>query len=222
MRRAVLLSLVLHALVAALLLLSFFRAPEFRVQVGAGGPALTLEREAAPATHPITIRKAETVAHAPVIPRPTVAATEPKAVPVLAAKFKPHPLSAAAPPPAVASMAAFSAHPPSVRHAATANREAGAEISAQPEYLDNPAPEYPPEAQEAREQGTVLLLVEVEIDGRAGRLSIARSSGYPDLDAEAVRTVKRWRFRPATLGGLALVSQVEVPIQFHLTAAGPA
>ena len=60
-----------------------------------------------------------------------------------------------------------------------------------------PAPTYPPESLRAQEQGTVLLLIEVDSDGHVGRVTITESSGYRRLDQAAVEAVKQfWYFGP--------------------------
>jgi protein TonB len=39
-------------------------------------------------------------------------------------------------------------------------------------------------------------------DGKVGEVKVSRSSGYPRLDASAMREAKRsWRFLPAKSGG---------------------
>jgi periplasmic protein TonB len=85
------------------------------------------------------------------------------------------------------------------------------------EYLDNPAPIYPPAARRLREQGRVVLLVEVAPDGLPRQVNLAASSGSPRLDEAALDAVRRWRFVPARKGSTAVPAQVLVPIVFGLT-----
>jgi periplasmic protein TonB len=85
------------------------------------------------------------------------------------------------------------------------------------EYLDNPAPIYPPAARRLHEQGRVLLLVEVAPDGMPRQVNLATSSGSPRLDEAALAAVRRWRFVPARKGSSAVPAQVLVPIVFGLT-----
>jgi protein TonB len=67
-------------------------------------------------------------------------------------------------------------------------------------------------------EGVVLLDVLVAPDGRAAEVRLARSSGHPQLDDSAVRTVReRWRFIPARRAGAAVESRVTVPIRFRLS-----
>jgi protein TonB len=84
-------------------------------------------------------------------------------------------------------------------------------------YLSNPKPDYPSEAREMRQQGVVMLSVEVDAEGRASDVSLSRSSGYPLLDHAALDAVRRWRFEPAEAGGLPVSSRVEIPVRFSLS-----
>ena len=82
--------------------------------------------------------------------------------------------------------------------------------------LDNPTPVYPALSRRLGEQGQVLLQVEVGTDGRAHKVAVKRSSGYPRLDHAALETVRRWTFIPARLSRLAIAASVLVPISFSL------
>jgi protein TonB len=88
--------------------------------------------------------------------------------------------------------------------------------SAAPDYLHNPPPEYPEDARLSRQQGVVLLLVDVSQDGGVLKVSLQRSSGYRRLDDAALRVAKAWKFKPATVAGQPIRSQVEVPVRFKL------
>ncbi len=68
-----------------------------------------------------------------------------------------------------------------------------------------------------RQQGVVMVNVEVGTDGHAGDVSVSRTSGYPLLDNAAARAVRRWIFEPARAGSLPVPSQVEVPVRFSLS-----
>lgn len=83
-------------------------------------------------------------------------------------------------------------------------------------YLHNPAPEYPFQARRLREQGTVMLRVEVSTDGGALQVLIEHTSGWPALDHAALAVVRRWRFEPAREGHTAVAAWVLVPIEFDL------
>lgn len=84
------------------------------------------------------------------------------------------------------------------------------------DYLSNPKPAYPPLSQRLGEQGTVVLKVRVEPDGRAGEVQLEQSSGFARLDKAAVDAVRRWHFAPARRGAEAISSWVRVPMPFSL------
>lgn len=84
-------------------------------------------------------------------------------------------------------------------------------------YRSNPRPIYPPEARRNRQEGEVLLNVEVSAEGRPTDVSLKRTSGYPLLDQAAIEVVRqRWAFEPATAAGSRMTAHVEVPIRFQL------
>lgn len=83
-------------------------------------------------------------------------------------------------------------------------------------YLNNPKPPYPRMAVRLRIEGTVLLLVQVLPDGRAGTVQVMKTSGNDLLDDSALKTVKTWRFTPARKDGVITSAYVRVPIIFSL------
>lgn len=87
-----------------------------------------------------------------------------------------------------------------------------------PDYLNNPPPRYPEGSRLAGEQGVVLVRAVVGSSGDVRRVSMARSSGYPALDRAALEAVERWKFRPASAAGIAMDSDVAVPVRFELHA----
>ena len=85
------------------------------------------------------------------------------------------------------------------------------------EYASAPAPNYPRDAIRRNLQGTVMLQVLVDVDGKPLEVSVQRSSGHGVLDREAVRHVLRhWTFRPAMKDGRAVQAIGIVPIDFRL------
>lgn len=73
-----------------------------------------------------------------------------------------------------------------------------------------PKPTYPAQAKRGGQTGTVVIEFTVDTSGRVISAYAKSSSGWPLLDAEAVRTVRRWTF-PA--GG---VMKLQRPIVFQL------
>jgi protein TonB len=85
------------------------------------------------------------------------------------------------------------------------------------EYAQAPAPTYPRAALRAGVEGTVLLQVLVDVDGRPLQVEVNRSSGDRRLDVVAREQVLRhWRFHPAMRDGHAVQAIGLVPINFNL------
>lgn len=83
-------------------------------------------------------------------------------------------------------------------------------------YLNNPRPAYPMAARRMGWEGRVVLNVEVLAEGSCGDASVYQSSGHEVLDNAALRTVKGWRFVPASRAGRPTTQWFKVPIQFSL------
>lgn len=147
-----------------------------------------------PAMQPAPRRPAPAAAPASAAPLP--AQTVPADTPRATAETRPSP----APAPEEAQAAPPDARPVDISTA----------------YLHNPRPEYPAMSRRLGEQGRVLLQVRVGADGRVLELEVARSCGFPRLDAAARRSVAAWRFVPATVNGTAIESSVLVPVVFSL------
>lgn len=83
-------------------------------------------------------------------------------------------------------------------------------------YLNNPRPAYPMAARRMGWEGRVVLNVEVLAEGSCGDVNVFQSSGHDVLDNAALRTVKGWRFVPASRAGHPITQWFKVPIQFSL------
>ncbi|WP_052452526.1 energy transducer TonB [Noviherbaspirillum autotrophicum] len=83
-------------------------------------------------------------------------------------------------------------------------------------YLQNPAPVYPRLARKSREEGKVLLLVQVSASGEADNVQLKQTCGFPRLDEAAMDAVRKWRFIPARRGAESVAASVVVPIVFRL------
>ena len=79
-----------------------------------------------------------------------------------------------------------------------------------------PAPRYPADALRNQESGTVLLRVEVGVDGVPTAVDVVRSSRSRSLDRAAGEAVRQWRFRPAQRNGQPVAGTVQVPVSFNL------
>jgi len=88
-------------------------------------------------------------------------------------------------------------------------------ISLSTEYA--PAPKYPALSLRNGEQGTVLLLVMVGADGRPIEVTLKKSSGFRELDRNAIKHVlATWRFHPAMHDGIAIPALALVPVNYTL------
>jgi protein TonB len=86
-------------------------------------------------------------------------------------------------------------------------------------YAYSPKPEYPDSARKEGREGTVVLRVLVDEEGRSKSLELNRSSGFEALDRAALNTVRHWRFNAARYGDQPIESWVRIPIDFRLTDA---
>lgn len=78
-------------------------------------------------------------------------------------------------------------------------------------------PSYPATARGLGVEGTTLLRVLVQDDGRVGEVRVQKSAGHPDLDRAAADAVRQWRFDPARRGDAAVAVWVLLPVEFHLS-----
>jgi len=189
--RATLLGLVLVA--HAVALLALLRNPQRAAATNVGSTILVSIREAvpiSPATVPIKVEWRE----------PPIVVPEPEVLIVLPVE-QPLQVSSLPAQPSVQP-------PPDVRERPRMVTPA--------DYLRPPAPRYPLLARQARQQGTVLLLVWIDTDGRPERVELQRSSGLPLLDRAAITAAQEALFRPVIESGIARAARVLIPIEFSL------
>ena len=181
--------------------------PQYGVENGWGGVEVDL----------VAAPQAATAASEPVMQEPAPASLDD---PFIESDLEPSPASAAEEAPAkltpVADAVGDGSSPVPGSDATTLHASSGAVFEAKPKYLRNPAPVYPESARRRGEEGLVVLVADVDTSGKVTELSIKQASGFRALDDSALRTVRRWRFEPASLGGVRLRSRVEVPVRFQL------
>jgi len=85
---------------------------------------------------------------------------------------------------------------------------------AAPFVLAKVKPSYTDEARLARLEGSVLLSVVVDADGRPGDIRVERALGL-GLDASAIRSVTGWEFRPGTRSGMPVSMRVIEEVFFR-------
>lgn len=101
--------------------------------------------------------------------------------------------------------AAWAAQPPQT----SGNRMAG--IAGE----RTPPPRYPEAAAEQGIGGTVVLLVDVGVDGRATDVEVERAEPTGVFDQAAIDAARQWTFQPEIKDGKAVHSRVRVPIRFE-------
>jgi TonB family protein len=75
-------------------------------------------------------------------------------------------------------------------------------------------PDWPPQLRTSENTGQVLLDIEVSAHGAVERAAVTQSVSEWS-DAEAVRTVKRWRYRPATRHGVPVAVRMKACVTFR-------
>ena len=88
-------------------------------------------------------------------------------------------------------------------------------ITEEPRLLHAEEPEYSEEGRKARAQGSVLLAIDVDVNGRVANIRVVKSLGL-GLDEKAKEAVLKWRFRPAMAGGHPVTAPAQVRVTFHL------
>jgi len=147
-----------------------------------------------PPTEPVPVRAPTTTPRVAPLPPPTATADDMLAVPPLPASDIQAPTLAPVEP-------------------APAPSGEGVQL----QYRSAPPPSYPIAAIRAGEQGTVVLRVQVDAEGRPASVAIERSSGSRVLDNAARQQVLRhWRFVPAQVDGQAVPATGLVPVSFSL------
>lgn len=80
----------------------------------------------------------------------------------------------------------------------------------------NAVPRYPSDIAQAGIAGSRTARLQLDVQGRVSDVSIVDRSGSndPRLDAAVMDSLRQWRFEPATRDGHAVVSSVQVPVEF--------
>jgi len=95
-------------------------------------------------------------------------------------------------------------------------KEVGKNGVSAPKCVYCPAAEYTNKARKDKLAGTVTLVVIVTADGTVRDVSVTKGLG-DGLDESAVKTVKKWEFKPAVdRDGNAVPVKVNVQVSFHL------
>jgi len=84
-----------------------------------------------------------------------------------------------------------------------------------PVLLFQTQPEYSEDARRARMQGTVVVRIEIDAQGRPRDPRVLQSLGL-GLDERAVDTVMRWKFKAATRDGRPIAATAMIEVTFRL------
>jgi len=85
----------------------------------------------------------------------------------------------------------------------------------------NKQPEYPVSARRLRQQGTVVMLLTVDVSGRVVDAKVETSSGHQALDDAAIREALRsWRYTPGTRSGVPTTMVVRAQVRFRCGVNG--
>jgi protein TonB len=84
-----------------------------------------------------------------------------------------------------------------------------------PVLLAKTEPAYSEDARKGRVQGMVVLLVEIDTNGRPRDIRVRQPLGF-GLEERAIEAVAHWRFRPAYRNGKPVPCTAEVEVNFRL------
>lgn len=86
------------------------------------------------------------------------------------------------------------------------------------EIRDAPPPAYPADALSRKQDGKVVLIVDVGADGSVTKAQVDTSNPPTVFDAAALEAVKKWKFTPAVEKGKAVPGRVQIPVTFEADA----
>lgn len=163
-------------------------------------PAHPQSKTPAPAREHVAPRSPVMAAPAPLLASPKPAQINETVVPVAESRAVPSPSAMTAPTTVRAQKDVASDAPVAAERA---RHESNDRTISPADYLVKPPNDYPADAYDAGESGTVKFEVLIDESGRPEDFKIARSSGSPRLDRQARRNVMRARFKPRTENGQA-------------------
>jgi len=88
-----------------------------------------------------------------------------------------------------------------------------------PALIREVKPNYTSDAMKRQVQGVVEMSTVVKTDGSVGPIEITRSLD-PDLDEEAMKALRQWKFRPGTKDDQAVNVEVNIEMTFTLRKKG--
>lgn len=89
------------------------------------------------------------------------------------------------------------------------------ELDRVPRARLQPAPEYPAELRNRRQEGTVTVEFMVDTNGRVFNAVVLRATA-PGFEEATLRAVARWKFEPGTRNNRRVPFRMSVPVVFTL------
>ena len=85
-------------------------------------------------------------------------------------------------------------------------------------YVNVPYPSYPQSAMNNEEEGTVKLVVIVELDGRVSSVKVMQSSGSAALDNAAARAARSAKYKLKSKNGEPIRTRFNTSFEFKLSS----
>jgi TonB family protein len=102
--------------------------------------------------------------------------------------------------------------------------DAGSSVAAHMDNVDStqhlPAPAFPPEALSKKQDGKVVLLIDLDASGSVTGVRVEESKPAGVFDNAAVQAAWKWHFVPPQENGKAVAGRVRVPVTFEAGKAG--
>ena len=74
---------------------------------------------------------------------------------------------------------------------------------------------YPEALKASKVEGTTLVQFVVGTDGEISNVTVVQSSGYPEMDEEAVRIAESFpNWKPAAKNGELIAMKTQLPVRF--------
>ncbi|HVJ91757.1 MAG TPA: energy transducer TonB, partial [Labilithrix sp.] len=103
---------------------------------------------------------------------------------------------------------------------ASAQSPADASAIVPPQLVESVEPSFPPAARAAGHEGTVVLRLDIDAEGRVTRAEVQQSAN-PELDEAARLSALRLRFAPARRGDRAIAARILHRYDFRIPDAAP-
>ncbi len=90
------------------------------------------------------------------------------------------------------------------------------EVDTPPQAIVRISPLYPITAKLKGIEGKVELIFIVRVDGSVDNVEVKSSTPAGIFEDAAIRTVRKWRFKPGAKGGRPVATRVLLPLRFEL------